>query len=329
MVTMNENVDLYLTNTFGIKVCRKEVDEAILSRLPIFITHGYKLRLFEIEGIEILFVERKSYAETSIAQIQKQIQFIKECSGLKVAWVVDQLSTYQRKKCIEEHINYVIPNSQIYLPDLYVNMTTKAPKKIFEREKLLPSSQLLILYHLQKERVLKLSFSEIAKRLEYSKKTISKIADDLKAKEICELIGSKEKYFSFKYSGLELWQQVEPIMQNPIHKQLYLTQVMTIELPKSEDEALAHHTFLSETSHSSYAIGKMQFEKLDQEDYWKHMDLVEGNYLLEVWKYDPKILSKDGFIDPLSLYLCFRESENERIAAEMDKLIKGIQWLRD
>ncbi|WP_321330849.1 helix-turn-helix domain-containing protein [uncultured Bacteroides sp.] len=323
---MNDTVEQYLKDTFGTKVKRREIDDAILSSLPIFITHGYLFRFFEIDGISVLFVERKSEIDANIAQVQKQLNLIKERSNMRVAWIVGKLSTYQRRKCIEAHINYVIPGSQIYLPELYINISDKAPKVITQREMLLPSSQLLILYHLQKENIGEMSFTEIARKLGYSKKTISKIADDLLSKDICEVFGSKEKYFNFKYSGLELWQQTEPVMQTPILKQLYLTQEVDIELPKSEDEALAHHTFLSETGHRCYAIGKSEFEKQDKDGYWRHSDLTEGDCLLQVWKYDPKVLSGDGYIDALSLYLCFRDSEDERVAAEIDKLIKERIW---
>lgn len=325
---MNKNVQLYLKETFGIKVNQIEMNDSILSLLPIFITHGYHFSLFEISEITVLFVERKSDVVLNITQIQKQLNLINERTSLRVAWVVDKLSTYQRKKCIEEQINFIIPYSQLYLPDLLINLSEKFAKKAPDNAMLLPSSQLLLLYHLQRDKLSELSFTEIAKRLGYSKKTISKIADDLIAKDLCELRGTKEKYFIFNSSGSLLWKEVEPLMQNPISKRLFLTQEIDLKLPKSEDEALSHHTFMSETGHSSFAIGKLEFEKQSKENYWKHLNPLEGDCLLEVWKYDPKVLSNDGYIDPLSLYLCFRDSNDERVLSEITQLTNNFTWLK-
>jgi hypothetical protein len=47
---------------------------------------------------------------------------------------------------------------------------------------------------------------------------------------------------------------------------------------------------------------------------------------IEVWKYNPRILSINGYIDPLSLYLCYREDTNERVAAEINELIHNRKW---
>lgn len=325
---MKNDIGFYLAQTFGLKVNLKEVDESIHSRLPIFISRGYNFSLFEINDIPLLLVERKSDLEMNISQIQKQLILINERTSLRTVWIAPHLSTYQRKKCIEEQINFIIPNNQIYLPDLMINLTETTVKKAPNKTILFPSTQLLILYHLLIENIAELSFTELSKRLDYSKKTISLIADDLILKDLCELRGTKEKYFTFKLSGSNLWKEVEPFMQNPIAKRLFFTQENVLKLPKSDDEALSHYTFISETGHPSFAIGRIEFEKSNKEIYWRNLNPNEGNCLLEVWKYDPRILSKDGYIDPLSLYLCYRNSNDERVASEITQLINNTLWLK-
>lgn len=325
---MKTDIGNYLTETFGIKANQRGVDESIHSRLPIFISQGYNFSLFEINDIPVLLVERKSDSQMNIAQIQKQLILINERTSLRTIWITSHLSTYQRKKCIEEQINFIIPYNQIYLPDLMINLTDMTVKKAPNKTILLPSTQLLILYHLQIENITGLSFTEISKKLEYSKKTISLIADDLKAKDLCQLRGTKEKFFEFKSNGSLLWKEVEPFMQNPVSKRFFFTQEKHFVFPISGDEALSHFTFISETGQSSIAIGKQEFEKLNQTKYWKNINQFEGNCSLEVWKYNPRLLCKDGFIDPLSLYLCFRESNDERVTSEMHQFINNSSWLK-
>ncbi len=58
---------------------------------------------------------------------------------------------------------------------------------------------------------------------------------------------------------------------------------------------------------------------------------TEGQYCLEVWKYDPLRLAtqanlKNGVVDPLSLYLSMQDMQDERIAMALDQIINGFPW---
>jgi hypothetical protein len=50
----------------------------------------------------------------------------------------------------------------------------------------------------------------------------------------------------------------------------------------------------------------------------------DGTNYIELWKYNPEILLKDRFVDPLSLYLFFKDSKEQRIEIELEKLINKI-----
>ena len=51
-----------------------------------------------------------------------------------------------------------------------------------------------------------------------------------------------------------------------------------------------------------------------------------GDIRVEVWKYAPTLLSVDGWVDRISLYLCLKDSEDERIQLECDTLIEEMKW---
>ena len=53
------------------------------------------------------------------------------------------------------------------------------------------------------------------------------------------------------------------------------------------------------------------------------LGLVAG---IEVWKYDPALLSETGVVDKLSLYLLLKDYEDERVQIELDNMIKDIAW---
>jgi len=51
-----------------------------------------------------------------------------------------------------------------------------------------------------------------------------------------------------------------------------------------------------------------------------------GLFRIEIWKYDPKLLSHTGTVDKLSLYLSLKDNDDERVQIELDNLLNDIQW---
>lgn len=51
-----------------------------------------------------------------------------------------------------------------------------------------------------------------------------------------------------------------------------------------------------------------------------------GPVELEIWKYDPRLLSGNGQVDTLSLYLSLAGSDNERVEAALDALLENMPW---
>lgn len=40
---------------------------------------------------------------------------------------------------------------------------------------------------------------------------------------------------------------------------------------------------------------------------------ADADVIIELWKYDPVLLSRDGMVDPLSLVMSFDDNEDERM----------------
>ena len=56
------------------------------------------------------------------------------------------------------------------------------------------------------------------------------------------------------------------------------------------------------------------------------MNKQYGDIKVEVWKYSPSLLSEIGIVDKLSLYLCMKDSDDERVQLECDTLIEEMKW---
>jgi len=78
-------------------------------------------------------------------------------------------------------------------------------------------------------------------------------------------------------------------MDSPVQKVWYIKKKAIpscLQLFASYDTALAHYTFMSNTSQSSFAIGKNIFSEY-QEFLQDFLHPKEGNIRLEIWKYNP------------------------------------------
>ena len=325
---MNEVLE-YIENSLGLPATIADAPENALRKLPMFLSYSYNYKLIEIENVSFLLVEEKDKNSSVIrtaGQLNKFVKIFREQLGLSPIFVLYNLSPQMRRNLIANRINFVVPDSQLYLPEMLITLKESNLQQNSFPELLTPSAQLLLLYHLQVERLESFSFKEISKKLGYSPKTITKIAEELKAKNISQITGTKEKRVVFNEDNKQLWQLSEPQMQSPIIKSYFTSFKGTEQFCKSGDVALAHYTFLNATGRESIAVPKVEFDKLKATDYWGYLDDIEGDIQIEIWKYNPAVLSDNGFIDLLSLYLCFREDEDPRVQMEMGKLIEQRKW---
>ena len=322
---MND-ITKYIQDIFGLTGAIKEIPETLRKKLPLYLSHAYNFRLLEIYKKSFLIAEVGNPSPITAAQLKKQAKVMFQITDMPVVYILQNLSAQMRRKMISERICFIVPENQIYLPDLFIYLNERNIRVSSHSGDLTPSAQLLLLYHLQVNNLEEYSFKEIAEKLNYSPKTITKIASELKAKNLCKISGTKEKRFMFDGGREQLWKMSEPQMRAPIIKSFFIDSANHRDFCKSGEMALAHYTFLSDDGKRSYAIYKTEFEELKSKDYWNYLDEIEGDERIEVWKYDPKLLSTNGYIDVLSLYLCYREASNERVEVEIRELIDKKIW---
>ena len=156
------------------------------------------------------------------------------------------------------------------------------------------------------------------------KKNISTAATELANAGVCELQqgAGREKIIVFSGDKKEVWTKSLPMMKNPVKRIGYISAIEPTvkKLPKSYEEALSHYTDVVGEKIEAYATYRLSEEAkalngIIQPEY------EDGMVRIEFWAYDPVKLSDDGFIDPLSLYLCYREDDDERIQGEISRLI--------
>ena len=67
-------------------------------------------------------------------------------------------------------------------------------------------------------------------------------------------------------------------------------------------------------------------EAVDRGDIRIMPDSDEADVRIEVWSYDPRVLTDRDIADPLSVYLTLREVPDERVQDQLETLLKRVSW---
>lgn len=328
----------YIQETLGTDLNPEPIPKRGLGNLPMFIREAYHLYNATLYKQDLILAEVKEDEPLGIVQTAKQLHEIKKVFNKKVVLVGENITAINRKRLIENGINFIVPRKQMYLPDLLIDLRENFSNKNKKDHgnKLLPSAQFILLYYIlhryDRKKLEEYTFKELAKKFNYTPMAITKAIDNLKDLELCTAEGTKEKYIRFNFERGELWNVALPLMVNPVLKKVYVD-----EKPKKpfmlrcNASALPEYTDMNPDRQPFFAIEKTVFYDLQKNNVLVNANEHEGKYCLEVWKYDPRILAEDlhndtPVVDPLSLYLSLRDSHDERIEMALEKIIEKNIW---
>lgn len=295
--------------------------------IPFYIRYDYLFYWLTIQNKKFVFVERKEGADYTIELLRKQAEIIKELFKTQVIFGFEDVLSVNRQRMVQKNLSFIVPNKYLYLPQLFIDLRERLDKKIKISKFLQPCAQMIVLYHIQKETTSELNFKALAAKLQYSQMAITKAAEELKRYNICQIEGAKEKRIIFSKNNKELWDNALNFMTTPVAKKVYVDSIPnSITFVKSSDTALAHYTDLAEGNTDHFACSKTIFSNYIKNGQFKDANEVEGTYCIELWRYNPELLKRDNLVDPLSLFLCFRESNDERIQFALKQVLSKIQW---
>lgn len=322
---MNE-LEQYIKDTLGVDIKVVDIPGKDLNALPYFIGQGYEFTTGKLFNKELVFMMVTGNEIIPSDKFRKQLDIVKNAFNKIIVAVIPPIEAYNRSRLIEKKIPFIIPGKQMYLPDLLIDFkeTAVLPREI--PQNMQPAAQFLLLFHIQTELLEGINLKNIAEKLNYQPMTITRAVYYLHNMGLCKIEGTKDKFLQFEKDLREIWKEAEPLMTNPIKKTLYYTGwLVDNNTCISNIKALAHYTDISEDLMDYYAI-KPGYTRFIGGANLKPSVKNEANIYVEEWKYNPYLLTKTKFIDPLSLYLCFRNSENDRIKIALETLMEKIKW---
>ncbi len=337
MENIKQKLLKYIDNILGCGIDLVLVPQNELGKLPMFISEMYNLYQSTLFNIDFILIEYRDIDGFSILQLEKHFDLLKNSLNKRVVLLAEDISSLYRKRLIEKGINFIIPGMHLFLPDFLIDLRegNKTPGRKRKTEKLLPSSQFILLYHILhndvKRNLKEESFTQLASKFGYTKMAITKAVDNLLYNGLCTVEGTKEKYIRFLSTGADLWQSAFQLLVNPVFKKVYVDEKpQGIFLFRSNESALPEYSDMNPGRQTHYAIERSKFYELQKEGRLKNPNEFEGMYCLELWKYNPAILTegitKEHNVDPLSLYLSLHDNRDERVEMALDTIIKKFLW---
>lgn len=253
-------------------------------------------------------------------QLSKHQAKMIEAFNHPVIFALESVASYQIARLTQAKVDFIVPGKIVFIPSLLIVLRELKNTVKEMPEKMPPVAQMLVLYHLETKTIDGLTASEIAEHTGLAYPTINVALRWLVTNNIIALVGSKQKHVQITMSKEELWNKSLPLMSSPIERILFTDTKPEGSLMAGET-AMGHYTMLAEPATPVIAIGKATAKEnaaLMNKEY--------GDIKVEVWKYSPALLSDGEWADRLSLYLCMKDSEDERIQMECDTLIEEMKW---
>ena len=315
------SVATYIGSVLGDNVVVKPVCRSVQDKLPISIVGNFELYDGQILGKSVLFAFMEDGNIITPVQTKRQLDIIQRKTGRVTILVPGYLYSYNISRLVAQKVNLVIPNKQMFIPSLLIDLKiVNAISEEIKKDTITPLTQCILLYHLEIESMSGKTSYELADNLSVSYASVNRALRWLASKDLIKLEGAKTKTVQIELSNRELWSKALPMLVSPI-EQSYYTDVLLEGQIISGVNALASYTMLNEDSRQCCAVSKKDFKALIIA-----VDKQFGQNEIQVWKYNPRMLSSMGVVDKLSLYLSLKDNEDERIQIELERLINEMPW---
>jgi DNA-binding MarR family transcriptional regulator len=297
--------------------------------LPFFLNDQYDFYRLNLLEKEFAVLAAKNNDDLTPAKIQKHIQIVSEKLQLQAIFLGQSLSSFNRQRLIAYKVPFIIPDNQMYLPDLAIDLKEHFVKARSKIKSLGPAAQVVVLYLLLNPDVDAMTPKELADRVDYSTMTMSRAVDEIEAAGLADVsLDGKRRVAQFDKNRRQLWETALPYLKTPVIKRLWVDGSKNIDLLTAGESALAKYSMLTPPKRPIYAISSKGWKLLKAEiSVEGSLYIEEAQFQLEIWRYEPQILAEQETVDPFSLYLSLKETQDERIeAALVEMMEKKVQW---
>lgn len=300
-------------------------------KLPHAIRTAYDFGQMKLLGESFISLSVQNEADLSPSGVAKHSAWISDRLGQRAVLLVSAMESFNRKRLIERKIPFIVPGNQLYIPDLGLDLREYFKKPNPKPSVLSTFAQLVLLAHLLRNpRINTWTATALAPIFGVSKMTLSRAIDDLENHNLVETrLEGRDKMVFFTRDRKALWEMALPHLRSPVQKQVFLENTGLVLGPLSGLAALAQVSMLASPERQIRAITGKEWKALQTTTVLRLIPKASADLApleLEIWKYDPKHLSENGMVDPLSLYLSLANTQDERVESALETLLEDVQW---
>lgn len=311
----------YFNSLIGIPDSFKVIRQlSIPEGLPRLYANQYKLKEIEVLGQPFTLV-MPTNENVEIRKILLHIESLKKTTNRPLILLFKTLKAHQRKTLISHRTNFLELTGNIYLPDALL-ILQKAKEETEEYpNQLSPWAKIAIIKQLNNTNLDNKTISDFAEEFKISKMHASRLIQELKVSEIIKIenIGvTKKVHFIPK---AELWKKAQTYIQSPLVKKVY-----TNFKPKAGKlaglTALGELTMLDGQGQTTLAVGKKEYLEVKEDIHLIPKEIAK--YCIEIWEWNPEYLTDKNTVDPVSLYLSLKDSDDDRTQIALKELINEV-----
>lgn len=311
----------YITEVLGVKVVRsKWKDEA---KLPYYLINEYKFELAMIDK-RICLVLKPMGELATISSIKKHLKRIEKIIQYPVIFEMESITRQRKKSFIEAKIPFIVTGKQIYLPFMGILLTEKCDGEslVLVHDKLQPSAQMLLFaFLLGKGNPVQMS--KMARQFGFSSMTISRAASQLvEIGLLKKKTAGNQKLLVSELLPKELFGKAELYLSSPVKKTIYIC--------KEHKRAEMFHaglTALSEQSMLNPSAVEVLGCTLPEKEFPQRSNQLldaERQCSLQLWRYDPRLISQTEKVDVFSLALSLKDDGDERVEQCIEELLEKV-----
>lgn len=341
MPVLRDDIRLYLESTLGVEA---QVRPASDIKIPHYIKDIYKL-----VNLDLLIggTSKQSILSTVLllpvddeypgaVTLGKHIAQVQKHTDKVVVYVCKSLSVPERRSLIANHINFIQPGYQLFIPELAVDLRESVRTRRIEGEvsELLPAAQAMLLGRLYEgwDNHTVFTSNAIMGEFKYSRVTLAKVIDQLLKLGIVHPAQSPgfKNVYSFDGPPPALFKKARRFMRSPVKRKVAVDRVLHAGngVFHAGETALAERTLLAGPPQPVFGMTKKQFDTMVEEKKFKVTDSIdEIRAWVEIWAY--RSLAEDKNIaDEASLLLSLKDHSDERVQQALDELKECISWLK-
>jgi hypothetical protein len=298
--------------------------------LPAFLERAYKFYDAKVAGRRfVILAAGEKVASTS--DIAKHVRLVRSAADdMIVVFAASSLSAHNRSRLLERGIPFIVPENQLYIPDLAIDLREhfRAHRPARADGGLSPAAQAVLFLHLLHLDEPATGPSLFADRLHYTAMSIGRAFDELVALSLAENERhGRERHIRFKLHARYLLDAARNHLRSPVRGVHYVKGGRAgPPLKLAGESALAELTDLSRPQLDTYAVAANSWKQLARDRHFIETDKDDAEFRVETWSYDPSGLSEKPTVDPLSLYAQFKDDSDERVAGAAEQLLEEISW---